>query len=128
MDQTDDIDQTDHIDEINAMQTEWQKLTPDRRRRLREILRKLEAYRPEKVILLGSFARNESDDLSDIDLVVIKDTTEDFFARIRSVLNLLNLTKHIDVLVYTPAEFESMREQGNALIETVQEEGIVLYG
>ena len=110
------------------MQTEWQKLTPDRRRRLREILRKLEAYQPEKVILLGSFARNESDDFSDIDLVVIKDTTEDFFARIRRVLNLLDLTKHIDVLVYTPTEFQTMRERGNVLIETIQEEGIVLYG
>ena len=110
------------------MQTEWQKLTPDRRRRLRGILRKLEAYQPEKVILLGSFARNESDDLSDIDLVIIKDTKEDFFARIRRVLNLLDLTRHIDVLVYTPTEFRTMGEQGNSLIETVQEEGIVLYG
>jgi len=110
------------------VKTEWEKLTLERRRRLRKILKSLEAYKPEKVILLGSFARNESDDLSDIDLVVIKDTREDFFARIRRVLNLLDLKKHIDVLVYTPTEFQTMREQGNALIETIQEEGIVLYG
>jgi len=110
------------------MNTEWEKLTLERRRQLKKIVKKLEKYEPEKVILLGSFARNESDDFSDIDFVVIKDTTEDFFARIRRVLNLLDLTKHIDVLVYTPTEFQTMRERGNVLIETIQEEGIVLYG
>ncbi len=110
------------------MKHEWGRLTPDRRKPLRKIVKKLEAYKPEKIMLLGSFARNESDDLSDIDLVIIKNTKEDFFARIRRVLNLLDLTNHVDVLVYTPKEFQAMRKRGNALIETVQEEGIVLYG
>ena len=60
--------------------------------------------------------------------MIIKETDEDFFSRLRSVLRLLDLPTALDVLVYTPAEFEVMKERGNALIETVLEEGIVLYG
>ena len=107
---------------------EWEKLTPGRRRRLRQILKKLEGYEPSKVILFGSFARNESDELSDIDLVIIKDTEEDFLERIRRVLDELDLSKAIDILVYNPAEFLNMRERGNAFIEKIEREGIVLYG
>lgn len=104
------------------------QLTPERQQRIDKILSRLSAYEPEQVILFGSFARNESDDISDIDLVVIKETNEDFFARIRRVLKILDLRTAIDVLVYTPAEFQTMKEQGNVLIETVLEEGIVLHG
>jgi len=103
-------------------------LSPDRQQKLQQILLRLSAYEPEKVILFGSFARNESDDIGDVDLVVIKDTEEDFFARIRKVLKILDMRTAIDVLVYTPAEVQAMQEQGNAFIEAVSEEGIVLNG
>jgi hypothetical protein len=63
-----------------------------------------------------------------MDLVLIKDTDEDFFSRIRQVLRILDLRTAIDILVYTPAEFRAMQEQGNALIETVLSEGVVLHG
>jgi hypothetical protein len=33
----------------------------------------------------------------------------------------------MDVLVYTPREFEEMASAGNPLIERIQSEGIVLY-
>jgi predicted nucleotidyltransferase len=103
-------------------------LTPERRRLAEDILVRLSAYQPEQVIFFGSFARNESDDLSDIDLVIVKETEDDFFSRIRKVLHVLDLRTAIDVLVYTPGEFRTMKEQGNALIETVLEEGVVLNG
>jgi len=103
-------------------------LSPERRRVAEDILARLSAYEPMRVILFGSFARDESDEVSDIDLVIIKETDEDFFSRIRKVLQILNLKTGIDVLVYTPGEFRTMKEQGNVLIETVLEEGIVLYG
>jgi uncharacterized protein len=103
-------------------------LTPERRRLAEDIVSQLSVYEPLRVILFGSFARNESDELSDIDLVIIKETEEDFFSRIRKVLQILNLKTGIDVLVYTPGELQTMKEQGNLLIETVLEEGIVVYG
>jgi uncharacterized protein len=103
-------------------------LTPERRRLAEDILSRLAAYEPDRVILFGSYARNESDEVSDIDLVIIKETEEDFFSRIRKVLQILDLKTAIDVLVYTPGELRTMTEQGNVLIETVLEEGILLYG
>ncbi len=101
-------------------------LTPERERLARDLLARLSPYQPDRVIFFGSFARNESDELSDIDLVVIKETEEDFFSRMRRVLKLLNLKTAIDILVYTPTEFQAMMEQGNALVESILEEGIEL--
>ena len=103
-------------------------LTAERRRLVEDIVSRLSAYEPLHVILFGSVARNESDELSDVDLVIVKETEEDFFSRIRRVLQILNLKTGIDVLVYTPDELQRMKEQGNALIETVLEEGIVVHG
>jgi predicted nucleotidyltransferase len=105
-----------------------ESLSPERRRLAEDILSRLAPYEPDRVILFGSFSRNESDELSDVDLVIIKDTDEDFFQRIRRVLQILNLRTAVDILVYTPAEFRAMQEQGNALIQTVLSEGVVLHG
>jgi len=103
------------------------RLSSGRAKKVKDVLRRLAPYKPAKVILFGSFSRNESDDVSDMDLLIIKETEEDFFSRIRRVWDLLGLKPMVDVLVYTPAEFKAMKERGNALIETVVEEGLVLY-
>jgi uncharacterized protein len=42
-------------------------------------------YRPEKVILFGSFAEGEVQEWSDIDLVIIKETTLPFLQRLKEV-------------------------------------------
>lgn len=88
---------------------------------------RIRAYAPERVYLFGSYARNEADDVSDIDLVVIKDTDEPPFDRMRSVVRILELDHSIDVLVYTPNEFEYMLKRGNAFAEMIQEEGLLIY-
>jgi uncharacterized protein len=103
-------------------------LSPERQLLLDAVIARLSVYNPERVILFGSFARNESDEASDIDLVIIKSTEDDFFTRIRKVMRLLDLRTSMDILVYTPDEFEKMKSNGNAFIETIVEEGIVLHG
>lgn len=74
-------------------------LTPERRRVADDILSRLSPYEPDQVILFGSYARNESDELSDIDLVIIKETPDDFFTRIRKVMQILDFRTALDVLV-----------------------------
>lgn len=91
------------------------------------LIGKLEPYRPERVYLFGSCARNESDDVSDIDLAIIKTTDEDFFERIRTVMRLLDYKKSLDVLVYTPEEFQAMQASGNSFAQAIVEEGVLLY-
>lgn len=84
-------------------------------------------YEPEKVILFGSAARGETDEFSDIDLIVIKDTEERFFQRLLNVTAYLPRDVTIDVLVYTPGEIEAMVKGGNPFIQQALEEGQVLY-
>jgi len=95
---------------------------------IRQLLDALRRYRPERVYLFGSWARGEEDDLSDLDVVVIKRTSSPFFDRLREVLELLPpSTGGIDVLVYTPEEFEAMQREGNAFAEMIVEEGKLIY-
>jgi predicted nucleotidyltransferase len=97
--------------------------------KLRTILTALQGYEPEAIYVFGSWARGESDELSDVDLVVIKDTDVPFLQRLREVARLLPPeTGGVDLLVYTPAEFSQMLRDGNAFAETVVEEGVLVHG
>jgi len=55
----------------------------NRKRMIEGIVSALKAYDPEKVYLFGSWARGEADRLSDIDLVIVKDTQAGFFHRLQ---------------------------------------------
>jgi predicted nucleotidyltransferase len=96
--------------------------------KIRQLVDALRAYGPEQVYLFGSWARGEQDELSDLDVVVIKSTTAPFFDRLREVGRLLPAgSGGVDVLVYTPQEFAAMRRDGNAFAEMIAEEGRLIY-
>jgi predicted nucleotidyltransferase len=93
---------------------------------LDEIVRLLRDYEPERIILFGSRARGEADEYSDYDLIVIKRTGRPFLERLRDMVPyLVAFGRTADILVYTPEEFEQMREIGLGWM--VQQEGVVLY-
>lgn len=95
--------------------------------RLERIIRGLEAYGAEKGILFGSSARGDADHWSDIDLIVIKRTDKRFLDRLADVIEAIHPDFALDVLVYTPEEFERMREEENPFIERALEDGVVIY-
>jgi len=96
--------------------------------RLRKLVEALAPYQPIRIYLFGSWASGEADELSDIDLVIIKRTTSPFFDRLREVAKLLpSDSGAVDLLVYTPEEFASMKANGNAFAEMVDAEGVILY-
>ncbi len=100
-----------------------------RSNRIRKVVDALRSYQPERIYLFCSWASREEDELSDLDMVVIKPTAAPFFDRIREVLGLLpSGMGGVDVLVYTPEEFEAMQREGNAFAELVAEEGLLIYG
>jgi predicted nucleotidyltransferase len=85
-------------------------------------------YNPERIYLFGSWSRNEEDELSDLDIVVIKRTKKPFFNRLRETARLIPLgLEGADILVYTPEEFIQMKREGNAFAEMIMEEGIIIY-
>ena len=97
--------------------------------RIEMLLRALEPYRAEKIYLFGSWARDEADDLSDIDLVLIKRTKTRFFNRLRQVRRIMPPELGaVDVLVYTPEEFDAMLTDGNAFAHMLVEEGRLIHG
>lgn len=97
--------------------------------RIRQIIQALNPYQPERIYLFGSWARGEEDDLSDLDVVVIKNTPLPFFDRLREVHSLLPAgLGAVDLLIYTPEEFAGMEKEGNAFAELIIEEGRLIYG
>jgi predicted nucleotidyltransferase len=98
------------------------------KRKVQRLMKSLLHYEPQRVYLFGSWARGEEDELSDLDVVVIKKTDSSFFDRLRDIASLLPLDLGgVDVLVYTPDEFEMMQRQGNAFAEMLNEEALVIY-
>jgi predicted nucleotidyltransferase len=70
-----------------------------------------EKYKPEKILLFGSLANGRIGMWSDIDLVIIKSTEKPFLDRTKELLLLLHPEVGMDILVYTPEEFETLKER-----------------
>ena len=83
--------------------------------------------RARRAIVFGSVARGEADEWSDLDLLVVADTTRPFFERWRDFAGLFDVWPRLDLLVYTPAELERLRAEGRAFIEPVLAEGVVVH-
>jgi predicted nucleotidyltransferase len=87
----------------------------------------LSGTRVLRAILFGSFARRQADSESDLDLLLIEQTDLPFLERGLEHLLLCRLGVAIDLLVYTPEEYQRLKEEGNPLIERVEKEGITIY-
>jgi predicted nucleotidyltransferase len=96
-------------------------------RELASIVKALRPYRPKKILLFGSFARGDYHALSDIDLLIVKESDKKFTDRIVEVLNLCDSTIPLEALVYTPAEYDQLLAEGNSFIDQAVREGRVLY-
>jgi predicted nucleotidyltransferase len=96
-----------------------------------QILGRLKAYLQTtavvRAILFGSFARGDADAASDLDLVLIEPTSTPFLERGLDHLPLFRLGIGLDLLIYTPEEFERLRREGNPLLERVCQEGVTVY-
>lgn len=93
---------------------------------LEQLVRLLQNYDPEQIILFGSRARGEADEYSDYDVIVIKRTSRSFLERLQDMVPYLVAFAHpAEILVYTPEEFAQMGETGLGWI--VRKEGVVLY-
>jgi predicted nucleotidyltransferase len=77
------------------------------------------------VVLFGSEARGERNPLADLDLLVVIDSDEPFVARTARLYRELDVRVPADIVAYTPAEFERMRE--TPFVSRALAEGKVLY-
>ena len=80
----------------------------------------------QKVILFGSHARGSLHSRSDLDLIVIRKTTQPFVRRADDLIDLFPPGTPVDLLVYTPEEWEQLRT-GRDIHRRAHEEGVVIY-
>jgi predicted nucleotidyltransferase len=107
------------------------KLCERYEREIERILTRLrQVYNPEKVILFGSCARGDFDEDSDIDLLIVKETTSRPLDRMREVYKAVYSPHHylaLDPLVFTSEELAQRLEAQDYLVQEIVREGRVLY-
>jgi predicted nucleotidyltransferase len=84
-------------------------------------------YRPKKIILFGSLATGDVHEGSDLDLVIIKETSKRPIDRQVEVCGLVQPEVGVDLFIYTPQEFEYLQSIGFALMKEILTKGKILY-
>ncbi len=82
----------------------------------------------ELAVAFGSYARGSADGFSDLDLAVVLETDlprHERGALVREVVEALPFA--VDVLIYTPAEFQLGLERGLGVFDAIAREGVTIY-
>ena len=87
----------------------------------------IDNLQPEKILLFGSMADKRPGEWSDIDLVIVHQTSLPFYRRIKQALQLIHPKVGVDLLIYTPAEFAKLSRERRFFRDEVIEGGKVLY-
>jgi predicted nucleotidyltransferase len=94
---------------------------------MEEINQIIRNYNPEKVILFGSKAKGNSEEDSDYDLLIIKDTQTRRLNRREEALKDIYLKVPMDLLILTPNEIEYLKKNKSEFIKEIFDEGVVVY-
>ena len=79
----------------------------------------------QRISLFGSYARGRRDLGTDLDVLVVWETDRSFVGRLRFLYSLVQVSVDLDMLCYTPAELEALRD--GPFFRRVVGEEIVLY-
>ena len=100
-----------------------------------EIIKKIAPKNPYKIILFGSHASGDFDDMSDIDLLVVLNKDEmprtfkeksSNYLEINRLLRDINKKVSMDLVVMTRAQWERFIEQDSGFAREVHSKGIHL--
>lgn len=82
----------------------------------------------EQVILFGSYARGDAGENSDVDLMIIAQSSLPRFKRSRKLYKLFSpYPFSMDMLMYTPQEIEKGKKSHLSFVSRVLREGKTLY-
>ena len=86
------------------------------------------AANAERVILFGSYARGNAREHSDVDYMIIAESTLPRFKRSRELYKMLHPHPFgMDIVVYTPEEIERGKRTPVSFVSSVLQEGKTLY-
>ena len=87
------------------------------------------AVNPKRIVVFGSRARGDERPDSDLDLMVVADVHGSLSERSRAIrLPLLEVHVPMDVVIYTPEEYERFRKWPSSVAGIADREGRVLHG
>ena len=86
-------------------------------------------FKPEKVVLFGSYAWGKPEKDSDIDLFIIKDDPRKNIRDLAIDLEriLLPRTIPLDLIVYKPSQVEKLLKEKNMFVTKILTKGKILY-
>jgi predicted nucleotidyltransferase len=92
----------------------------------------VENYQPEQVILFGSYAAGKAGDDSDLDLAIVKNTSQPWPKRGSEVRMAIRNSGQIhffskDILVFTPAEMANQKDDKYSIVHEILTTGKTLY-
>ena len=79
----------------------------------------------ERISLFGSYARGRADLFTDLDILVVMETEKGFLERLQMLYALVAVPVDLDLICYTPQEFQSLKEQ--PFLRQILREEVVLY-
>ena len=99
------------------------------RKQVEEIAARIvEKFHPIRIVLFGSHARGDQTEDSDLDLFVEMETERRAPERAIEVSSLFGLRRWpLDLVVYTPAEVNRLKNSHGTLLSMIEGEGEVLY-
>jgi len=92
---------------------------------LARLVDELKAFGAHLIVLFGSYAQGRRDLFTDLDLLAVIDSDEPFLQRLATVRGTLRPKVDTDLFVYSPSEFEEMKER--PFVRHVLKMGKVLY-
>lgn len=88
----------------------------------------IENLEPEKILLFGSMVdKHHLNEWSDVDLVIVQNTSLPFYRRIKQALQLIHPKVGVDLLIYTPEEFSKLSRERRFFRDEILGNGKVLY-
>ncbi len=92
------------------------------------VQRIVDVLQPEKVVLFGSYAYGTPTPDSDVDLLVVMETSAPSVERYVAVSRLLRPRPFpVDIIVKTPAELQDALDSGDFFMREIVSRGMVLY-
>lgn len=91
------------------------------------VQRVVEGFRPERVLLFGSYAAGSPSPDSDVDLLVIMPHEGKAWRKAAEIRGKAQPPFPLDLLVRSPEEFRSRLAMGDVFLREIAEKGQVLY-
>ena len=111
---------------MNSGLSVYKPLLVDDIKTIQDRLKRKVASRAKEFYIYGSVARGDFSAGSDIDMIIVKETHEKFVKRAVEFEDLFEIYPRLDVLVYTPDEFQRLKNSDSGFWKKFRKESVRL--